>query len=358
MRKVQKMICLVLTAALVIGFLPAKKASAASDLPASLTAATSTTATVTWNINAVLEELKTWGDPLVGFELWHWNLTDLQDVKVATVSAQTSTYTYRNMNPSREYLLTIKAIARSDDGAYYTIMSNNINYVPSRYNTTSGGGGNSQITPGGGGNSGITALRTTVASTAITGIRYMNQGFGKSKGLSVTWKGYTDITGYRANLYNRKGKLVESKTISNPYINYCTFNKANSKNVYFVKVRFYYTYGGVTTWSKDSADFRAVPQAKITSNKKCIKRHSIKLKWKKVSGATGYTVYARKGGKKKWTKVKTLKSKSSSYTFKKFKKKRITVNAAGWDLKVRTTGKVKGKKVNSTSYYYTNFYLI
>lgn len=358
MRKVQKMICLVLTAALVIGFLPAKKASA-KDLPASLTAATSTTATVTWNINSAVQEAKAYDSTLIGFELWHWNVTDMQDViKVATVSAGTNTYTYRNMNPNREYLLEIKAIAQENDGRKWSAMTAIINYSPSRYNTTSGGGGNSQITPGGGGNSGISALRTRVASTAISGVRYMNSGFGKSKGLSVTWKGYTDITGYQANLYNRKGKLVESKTISNPYMNYCTFNKANSKNVYFVKVRFYYTYGGVSTWSKWSADFRAVPQAKITSNKKCIKRHSIKLKWKKVSGATGYTVYARKGGKKKWTKVKTLKSKSSSYTFKKFKKKRITVNAVGWDLKVRTTGKVKGKKVNSTSYYYTNFYLI
>lgn len=358
MKRIQKMICLVLAAALVIGFLPAKKASAALDLPASLTAATSTTATVTWNINSAVEEAKIYDSTLVAFELIHWNTTDFQDVKAATVSAGTSTYTYRNMNPSRSYLLTINAIAQRPDGSTYTVMTSNINYDPSKYGGTTGGGGSSQITPGGGGNSGITALRTQVASTAITGVRYMNSGFGKSKGLSVTWKGYTDITGYQANLYNRKGKLVEQKTISNPYINYCTFNKANSKNVYFVKVRFYYTYGGVTTWSKYSADFRAVPQAKITSNKKCIKRHSIKLKWKKVSGATKYTVYARKGGKKKWTKVKTLKSKSSSYTFKKFKKKRITVNAVGWDLKVRTTGKVKGKKVNSTSYYYTNFYLI
>ncbi|MCH5251839.1 MAG: hypothetical protein J1F22_02595 [Lachnospiraceae bacterium] len=89
----------------------------------------------------------------------------------------------------------------------------------------------------------------------------------------------------------------------------------------------YYTYGGVTTWSKWSANFNAVPQAKIKA-------------------------------KKKWTKVKTLKAKSGSYTFTKLKKKRITVNAVGYDLQVRTTGKVNGKKMNSTSYYYTNYYLI
>lgn len=357
MKKIQKMVCLVLTAALVIGFFPAKKASA-KDLPVSLTAATRTTATVTWNVSSVLEEVKFWDATLIGFELWHWNVTDMKDVKAATVSAGTSSYTYRNMNPSRDYLLTIKAIARAGDGSIFSVMSKDINYYPSKYGNTTGGGGNSQVTPGDNGGSGNSTLRGAVASATISGVRYYNQGFGKNKGLSVSWNGYTNVTGYQANLYNRKGQLVESKTNSNPYINYCTFNKANSKNVYFVKVRCYYNYGGVTTWSKPSADFRAVPQARITSNKKCIKRHSIKLKWKKVSGATKYTVYARKGGKKKWTKVKTLKSKSSSYTFKKFKKKRITVNAAGWDLKVRTTGKVRGKKVNSTSYYYTNFYLI
>lgn len=357
MRRIQKMMCMVLAAALVIGFLPAKKASA-KDLPASLTAATSTTATVTWNVNAALEEVKFWEGTLVGFRLMHWNVTDNRDVVAATVGAGTSSYTYRNMNPSREYLLTIEALMRTTDGEVITIMSNNIDYYPSRYGNTSGGGGNSQVTPGSGGSNSLSSLQTAVQNATIAGVRYYNQGFGKNKGLSITWNGYTDVTGYQAYLYNRKGKLIETKTISNPYINYCTFSKANSKNVYFVKVRCYYKYGNATTWSKYSANFNAVPQAKITSNKKCIKRHSIKLKWKKVSGATKYTVYVRKGGKKKWTKVKTLSKKAGSYTFKRFKKKGITVNAAGWDLKVRTTGKVNGKKVNSTSYYYTNFYLI
>lgn len=361
MKRIKKIICLFLAAALVIGCVPAKRASAQSlptDLPAKLTAATSTTATVTWNVEAAVQKSQAYDATLVGFRLMHWNTTTNKDVVVGMVSASTSSYTFRNMNPKWTYLLTIEAVARNAQGAEYIPLSVNLQYWPSRYASSQGGGSSNGVTPGNSGTDRVTAMRGAVSKTKLTNVGYYNYGFGRSKGLSVKWKGYTDVTGYQANLYNRKGKLVQSKTISNPYMNYCTFNKANTKNIYFVKIRCYYTYNGATTWSQWSANFNAVPQARLTSSKKSIKRHSIKLKWKKVSGATKYTIYARKGGKKKWTKVKTLKPKYSKYTFKKFKKKRITVNAAGYDVKVRTTGKVNGKKVNSTSYYYTNFYLI
>lgn len=61
----------------------------------------------------------------------------------------------------------------------------------------------------------------------------------------------------------------------------------------------------------------------------------IKLKWKKVRGASGYTVYMRKNGK--YNKV--ADAKSTTYTVKKLP------NATRENFKVRAYKKVKGKKI-------------
>ena len=42
--------------------------------------------------------------------------------------------------------------------------------------------------------------------------------------------------------------------------------------------------------------------------------NKINIKWKKTSGATHYIVYYKKAGTSKWTKVKTLDNKKTSYT--------------------------------------------
>ncbi len=362
MKKMRKFVSLLILLALVVSIVPAGKAKAAELETFTLVSATSTSATVTWNIS----EAQAWAAEhertLIGFRLKWWNVYGgtTEDTVAATVDISTSSYTYVNMSPTGYYKLYLFAVTRDniDGNIYENGYWNSITYDASQYGgSASGSGATGGVTAGGGGTS-YSNVAAIVSNAAITNVKYYQYGFGRKKGLSVQWKGYSDVTGYQANLYNRKGKLVESKTIYNPYTNYCTFSKANTSNCYFVKVRCFYTANGATTWSRWSANFNAVPQARITSGKKAIGRRSIKLKWKKVSGASKYVVYARKGGKRKWTKVKTLSSKKSKYTFTKLKGKRIRMNAAGYDLQVRTIGKVNGKTVKSNSIYYTHYYRI
>lgn len=53
--------------------------------------------------------------------------------------------------------------------------------------------------------------------------------------------------------------------------------------------------------------------------------NKIKISWKKTSNATNYVVYYKKAGAAKWTKLKTVDSKKTSYTHASSKKNPIIV---------------------------------
>ena len=53
--------------------------------------------------------------------------------------------------------------------------------------------------------------------------------------------------------------------------------------------------------------------------------NQIKITWKKASNATNYVIYYKKQGARKWTKLKTVSSKTTSYTHKSSKKYPIVV---------------------------------
>lgn len=363
MKKIRKFVSSFVLLALVLGIVPANPAKALTELETvTLVSATSTTATISWSLSEAQQWAAQHERTLIGFRVKWWNAMDgnPNETLAATVDAGTGVYTFVNMSSSGYYKLYVYAISRDASGsvlenAYWSTPT----YDPSEYGgSLSGGGSVNGVTPGSGGTNYSDVVNTAVANMTITNVSYYQYGFGRKKGLSVKWKGYADVSGYQANLYNKKGKLIETKMIYNQFVNYCTFNKATTQNCYYVQVRCFYTANGVTVYSKWSQNFNAVPQARITSGKKAIGSRSIRLKWKKVSGAANYVIYARKGGKKKWSKVKTVSSKKSNYTFTKLKGKRIRVNAAGYDLQVRTVSKINGKKVKSAGVYYTHYYRI
>ena len=89
-------------------------------------------------------------------------------------------------------------------------------------------------------------------------------------------------------------------------------------------------------FSETSITAEAASVGKVTGLKSnTLSNSKIKLKWKKVKGASGYTVYMRKNGK--YNKV--ADAKSTTYTVKKLP------NATRENFKVRAYKKVKGKKV-------------
>ena len=74
--------------------------------------------------------------------------------------------------------------------------------------------------------------------------------------------------------------------------------------------------------------------------------NKINIKWKKTSGATNYIVYYKKAGASKWTKVKTLDNKKTSYTHTSSKKYPIMVGQ-----KYQYTVKAYNKKTKKSGSY-------
>lgn len=91
----------------------------------------------------------------------------------------------------------------------------------------------------------------------------------------------------------------------------------------------------------DPVKVTAPKKVSLTSVKQKAKTKKVVVKWKKVSGATGYKVYMKTGKKGKYKLVKTLKKNSKvSYTTAKLKSKKT------YYFKVRAYKTASGKTVN------------
>lgn len=92
-----------------------------------------------------------------------------------------------------------------------------------------------------------------------------------------------------------------------------------------------------------------VPQAKISKLQK-VSTNKIRVTWKKVSGAKNYTIYKTTNSGKSYKKVKTVSSKTTSYTVSGFKK-----GSKNGVVIVANKVKVGKKRYNSTKSYYTYY---
>ncbi|MCR4717865.1 MAG: hypothetical protein K5656_11875 [Lachnospiraceae bacterium] len=163
--------------------------------------------------------------------------------------------------------------------------------------------------------------------------------------------------GYEVQLCNNKGKVVKKKTITGYDTTICTFTNVKKTQSYYARVRAYNTFSGgakkgkkyYSAWSKIVKKAVFVPQPCITSKNSDVNVKSVNLKWKKVKGATSYTVY---GGTVKGKLKKITTVKSNKYTVTKVKGKSIDTSKRYYYLAVTANAKVKGKKKASVKYYY------
>ena len=301
---------------------------------------TSKTITFKWDIDYAAQRLAS-GYTLAGFGIEYWNTSmepNANYVSVAILQPNESTFTYTITGslPLDQYIFSIYSIEKPSGpvqmGPYLGIWEF-LRPADSGYKD------NTQLIKA------FQALKPTD----------LNGYFNQNGSLSTGWKGYTSgLDGYEIVLYKKNGKKADSKKISNPYSVTYTFNKANNSNIYYFMVRYYTTIDGKTVFSKWSNKKYFVPQPKFTSKSSDVKQHSIKAKWKKVTGASKYIIYAKKANSKKWIKVTTLDKKKSSYTIKTIKGKTITVDSSGYDVKIVTEAKIGKKKVKSASIFFTH----
>lgn len=135
-----------------------------------------------------------------------------------------------------------------------------------------------------------------------------------STSITLSWDKVSGATGYR--VYKKEsGKWVK---VCNTTKTTATIKKlkAGTKHTYAVKA--YVKNANGVTWAQNYITHKAattpVATSKITTTKT---NSSIKLTWKKVSGATGYAVYL-KDAKTGWKLKKDMKT-ATSVTFKNLK---------------------------------------
>lgn len=160
---------------------------------------------------------------------------------------------------------------------------------------------------------------------------------GNYNTIKIAWNKIPNVDGYY--LYRSTGGAY-SYIGNTPLTSYnATSLKTGQK--YYYKVRAYKNINGTIVLSDYSNFVRRTPSlTKPTNRVYKYKSSYIRVRWNKVSGATGYKVYRKQAGKK-WQKIKTLSSSKRYYT--NAVKKRTK-----YYYKVRAYRVVNGKHVHSS----------
>lgn len=196
----------------------------------------------------------------------------------------------------------------------------------------------------------------------VTNVGYYSYGFEYNsspyQGLKVQWDYLANCDGYQAVLYKKNGSVVQTLNYTSRWDYYnAKFTKATRKQVYYVKVRSYITLAnGVQAFGDWSTPLYCVPDPIITSKNADVGHYSIKMKWKKISGASSYTIYVSNKSGKKGKKVATVKGNKSSYTIKKVGKSKVNTAKKTYYITIIANAKFGKSTKKSKGYYYTRAY--
>lgn len=192
-----------------------------------------------------------------------------------------------------------------------------------------------------------TTEKPITVDSSISNVSGLKTSAYTSKSVKLTWKKVAKAKGYIIYQYNNARKKWTVKTTLTHNTNSYTIKKLSPGTAYRFAVKAYIqSQNGkqVTSKSYTSLYTATAPGAvnfKITPGKK-----KAVLKWKKVKGATGYTVYYKSKTQKNWKKLKNLKG--MQYTKTKLKSKNtytFTVKAYKTYKGKTYTGSSQSKKV-------------
>ncbi len=257
--------------------------------------------------------------------------TFLQEVFAGTTTNRT--YTVQGLKDDTDYSVYVYPVRKSESGFEAVGYSSYISFIP----TTAKASKLSQI-----------KLSRWDAGSASAGVSFQNDTKNQS--------------GIEIEISSLSGKKIRSIKAGR-YASNITFSLSKIKNKGFkYRLRSYVTAANKNWYGPYTSQKVAVAQPKVTAKKKS--NTSLKLTWKKISGAKSYSVYVAKEKNDKFKKVATVKSRS--YILKKTKPYK------DYYIYVKANGVKSGKKsYSSTSpvnqlvdnvYYYkysksvTNYY--
>ncbi len=130
----------------------------------------------------------------------------------------------------------------------------------------------------------------------------------------INWNKVENCTGYRIYRYNSTSKKLESvTTIKNNST--LTFRDSGRKSAtqYRYKVKAYKKVNGVNYWGSASSEIQtATKPVKVKMGGATRTSTAIRINWTKISACDGYEVYRYNTSTKKYTKIATINSSSTT----------------------------------------------
>lgn len=181
--------------------------------------------------------------------------------------------------------------------------------------------------------------------TQVTGLN-QKQWWYYIKSVDVTWDRLPAADSYDLEFCNAKGKKIEKKSVTYPSYSHSVDNTM----IYTIRVRANSTICGqnfTTGWS--TAYLFTQPRIKTAK----VSGGKLNVKWDRVTGATGYDVYASTNPKKGYKKVKSVGKNATSATAAKIGKAKFNAKKTYYVYVV--TKKKAGKTTNTSgALYYWN----
>lgn len=136
------------------------------------------------------------------------------------------------------------------------------------------------------------------------------------------WNAVNNADGYQFQIQDYKGKtlMTQDTVYSNASVNPLkkdVFTKVRARAYILVNNKRVYGAWSPYDYNATCSSIRVIRSAN---------RKKITLKWKKIKGASGYAVYVSTKSGSGYKKLKTLGAKKTTYTFTKFKGKKLSKN--------------------------------
>ncbi|MGN0701978.1 MAG: leucine-rich repeat protein [Lentihominibacter sp.] len=163
--------------------------------------------------------------------------------------------------------------------------------------------------------------------------------------VKVSWSGVEGAQKYYIYRCKSNGTVLKTWTLGSTYRSF-TDTGLTTGTAYYYKVRAYKAVNGTSYNGEYSALKSGVPTLSrpATPSVSRSSRTYVKVKWKGISGETGYQVYRASSLNGKYSRVKSVKMASSKYPYAKIKAKR----KATYYYKVRAYKKVGSRTVYSS----------
>lgn len=253
-----------------------------------------------------------WNAPISGtqyYKIYYMpSGTSIQKVLAGTTTNRN--YTVQGLMDDTEYSVYVYPVRKSESGFEAVGSHGYISYIP-----------------------------TTAKASKLSSIKLSRWDAGSTSATVSLQNDTKNQSGIEIEISSLSGKKIRSIKASR-YSSSISFSLSKIKNKGFkYRLRAYITAANKDWYGPYTSQKIAVAQPKVTAAKKS--NTSLKLTWKKISGAKSYSVYVAKEKNDKFKKVATVKS--TSYILKK------TKPCKNYYIYVKANGVKSGKKSYSST---------